>query len=68
MPPPPYTIEDYRALLEAALAGDRPMLVYEGGELRFVWVPAGDRLWDVVNFGRAELREEDGAAVVVWKA
>jgi hypothetical protein len=67
MPPPPFTIDDYRALLEAALAGDRPMLVYEGEALRFVWVPAGERLWEAGDFGRAELREEEGAAVVVWK-
>ncbi len=67
MPPPSYTIADYRALLEAALAGDRPMLVYEGEALRFVWVPDGERLWDAGACGRIELREEAGTAVVVWK-
>jgi hypothetical protein len=67
MPPRRYTVEDYRALLEAALAGDRPVLVYEAGELRFVWVPEGERLWEAARFGRVELREEDGSAIVVWE-
>ena len=68
MPPPGrFTIDDYRALLEAALAEDRPVLVYQGGALRFVWVPDGHRLWDADALGCAEVREEDGAPAVVWR-
>ncbi len=63
--PRTYSIADYRALLERAMAEEHPVLVFEDGRLAHVRVPPDYRDWPADAFERIDVTGARGE-VVVW--
>lgn len=62
--PKTYSIADYRALLERAMAEEHPVLVFEDGKLRHVRVPPDYRDWPAEAFDRIDVTGERGETIV----
>ena len=65
--PKTYSIADYRALLERAMAEEHPVLVFEDGKLRRVRVPPDYRDWPAEAFDRIDVTGERGETIV-WSS